>query len=115
MVFSLGLMWHLKDYGIFRKLQCSDFSGSLAESDTVIQNKCAVYVQWEKSATKSSHNVSLIFDDVFSQYYMRSVQNVKGELEETPFPWEPVVAQKYTIFSFESYEVHCNRKSKFRN
>lgn len=36
MVFSLSLMWHLKDYGIFRKPHCSDFSGYLAESDTVI-------------------------------------------------------------------------------
>ena len=46
MVFSLSLMWHLKDYGIFRKPQCSDFSGYLTESDTVTQNNCAVYVQW---------------------------------------------------------------------
>lgn len=36
MVFFLSLMWHLKDYGIFRKAHCSDFSGYLAESDTEI-------------------------------------------------------------------------------
>lgn len=35
-VFSLSLMWHLKDYGIFRKPHCSDFSGYLAESGSAI-------------------------------------------------------------------------------
>lgn len=40
--FPLNLMWHLKDYGIFRKLQGSDFSGYLAGSDAVIERKCCL-------------------------------------------------------------------------
>lgn len=41
-VFPFNLMWHLKDYGIFRKLQGSDFSGYLAGSDAVIERKCCL-------------------------------------------------------------------------
>lgn len=41
-VFPLNLMWHLKDYGIFRKLQGSDFSGYLTGSDAVIERKCCL-------------------------------------------------------------------------
>lgn len=40
MVLSLNLMWHLKDYGIFRTPQSSDFGGYPAESNAVIENNC---------------------------------------------------------------------------
>lgn len=42
MLLSLNLMWHLKDYGIFRKPQSSDFGGYLAESNAVIENNCCL-------------------------------------------------------------------------
>lgn len=39
-VFSPNLMWHLKDYSIFRKAQGSDLGGHLAGSDAVMENSC---------------------------------------------------------------------------
>lgn len=42
MVLSLSLMWHLKDCGIFRRPQSSDFGGYLAESQAVIENNCCL-------------------------------------------------------------------------
>ena len=62
MAFSPGLMWHLKDYGIFRKPQCGDFGGDRAESDPVTESQCTVYVHWKKSATKSSRSVKPFLD-----------------------------------------------------
>lgn len=42
MLLFLNLMWHLKDYGIFRKPQSSGFGGYLAESNAVIEDNCCL-------------------------------------------------------------------------
>lgn len=71
-------------------------------------------MQWEKSATKSSHNVSLIFDDVFSQLLHEVSPEHESRIRGNPFQWEPVV-HKNTLYLVLNPMKYYNRKSKFRN